>query len=98
MGERKTSTENTYSHTYLVQSRFDDDEVYTSIQTAGEIIRRIDMTDCSNEELRVYKVDIFGMIEPLEIHGCWHDLKDPLYIKVVDANGNIIFDGHGTDH
>ena len=84
-------------NTYLLQIQIDG-EVFACIRTKAEIIDRIDMLDCTDEELKVYKVDVFGCVEPLEIYGCWHNPKEPLYIKVVDTKGNIVFDGYGTDH
>ena len=83
---------------YLVQSLSDDDVLCTSLRSAAEIISRIDMRDCSNEDIRVFRIDEFGAVEPLEIHGCWHDWHDPLYIKVTDKAGNVVFSGYGTDH
>lgn len=82
---------------YLVQSMFDD-EVSISLRSQYEIISRIDMKDCSNEEMYVFDVSQYGSVKPLVIHGCWHKLSNPLYIKVTDEEGNIEFDGYGTDH
>ena len=83
---------------YLVQTLFGDGIVSAGIKTANEIINCIDMKDCNNAEFCIFKIEKFGEAEPLTIHGCWHDQKNPLYIKVVDKNGDIEFDGYGTDH
>ena len=83
---------------YLVVSKFDG-RMYALMHTANEIIHRIDMDDCYDfiSTNKLYEVTEDG-IEPLQIHGCWHDPKRPLYIKVTRKNGEIVFDGYGTDH
>ena len=83
--------------TYIVQIR-NAEETYVSILTPHEIIRRIDMSDCSGEDFCIFVSEAFGTLEPLVVHGCWHDPHDPLYIKVTRQNGEIMFDGYGTDH
>lgn len=83
---------------YLVQSMYDEGEVLLGLHTASEIIRRIDFTDCSGEQLQVYDVSKFGRVKPLVIHGTWHDPKEPLKIKVTDKRGKIVFSGYGVDH
>lgn len=83
--------------TYLVQTLIDG-EVYASLHTPGEIISRIDMQDCSNEQIYVYDISKFGKVTRLKVYGTWHDCKKPLYIKITTARGKIVFDGHGTDH
>ena len=87
---------------YLVQIHdLDSEEVYSCMETASDIIKRIDMDDCWGEcsEFVVYDVETkFGVVEKLEVHGCWHDMKNPLYIKVTHSDGTIEFDGYGTDH
>lgn len=86
---------------YIVQTRWndgDDAEVYTSMQTASEIVSRVDMYDCYDEDIAVWECDTFGELVPLQIHGTWHCLDDPLYIKATRPDGSIAFDGYGTDH
>lgn len=83
--------------TYVVQAKCDDG-IYISICSTEEIIRHIDMQDCSGEELAVFASDTFGKLESLKIHGTWHDPKNPLYIKVTRPDGTVEFDGYGTDH
>ena len=83
---------------YLVVSKYED-EMYAIMYTPSEIIHRIDMDDCYDftSTHKLYEVTEDG-VYPLVIHGCWHDFKDPLYIKVTRQNGEIVFDGYGTDH
>ena len=81
---------------YLMVVRTYDGE-YAEMETEHAIIDHIDMQDCSDEEIKVYRVNFDG-VEELEVHGCWHDFDNPLYIKVTDSNGEIVFDGFGTDH
>lgn len=52
----------------------------------------------TKREIMIYRSSSFGRIEPLKIHGIWHNFEDPLYIKVTDAGENTIFDGYGSDH
>ena len=82
---------------YFVQHRFDD-ELCISIKTAREIINRVDMSDCSDEEMEVWESTEFGKLTKLTLHGCWHDPSNPLYIKATRPDGSIAFDGYGTDH
>ncbi|MGN0485530.1 MAG: hypothetical protein ACI4HI_18480 [Lachnospiraceae bacterium] len=58
----------------------------------------ISMMDCSGDEYHIWRAVEFGKLEPLTIHGTWHNLNCPLYIKVTDPEGNIVFDGYGEDH
>lgn len=68
-----------------------------SLNTAAQIINLVDMSDCYEISFRVYDLSTGEPVE-LQIHGCWHDPKHPLYIKATDAAGNVVLDGHGTDH
>lgn len=84
---------------YLVIAKdYYSGEVFCSIQTAMKIIDRIDMSDCTYEELKVYRLTWDKEPERLVVHGAWHDPSTPLYIKVTDVDGNTVFDGYGTDH
>lgn len=84
---------------FLVQIRFHGDpETYASLMTGNQIIDRVGMYDCYDEELKVYRITEFGNIEEIKVYGTWHDMKNPLYIKGVDSKGEIVFDGFGTDH
>lgn len=72
---------------------------YADVLLPYEIIYHIDWSDCSDEEIKVYAIDDYEKEpEELEVYGAWHNLKDPLYIKVTRKDGTIEFDGYGTDH
>ncbi len=86
---------------YLVQMHdASDNSVCASMKNANEIIDMIDMEDCyADLHFEVFDVEThFGIAERLEVHGTWHDSKNPLYIKVTHSDGRIEFDGYGTDH
>lgn len=85
---------------YLVQEHAIYEPTIAYMKTAQEIIKWIDMSDCYPEiDIEVFDVETqFGVVEKLEVHGCWHNLNDPLYIKVTRSDGTIVFDGYGTDH
>lgn len=86
---------------YLVQLHdSDDNSVSASMKTAREIIDWIDMSDCYiGMHIEVFDVETqFGNVERLEVYGCWHDHRNPLYIKVTHSDGTVEFDGYGTDH
>lgn len=72
--------------------------MYSKLMAGHEIVARVDMYDCYDEELRVHRITKFGNIEEIKIYGTWHDIKNTLYIKGVDPRGEIVFDGFGTDH
>ena len=79
----------------------DDEDSYPLpvVRTKARIISNISMFDCSPYSMyRVYAIKENGDLVPLKIYGTWHNPKDPLYIKLEDPEGNIVFDGHGTDH
>lgn len=84
---------------YLVCSTFDREEYFWHINSSMEIFNRMNMADCSNEEI----VHIYLLPEngdpPMEcaFHGVWHDFKDPLRM-VIECGGQEISVGYGTDH
>ena len=82
---------------YLVCGKIDE-EYYNSIMTDYEIINRIAMWDCYDEEMEIYDIQFGKNPEKLVIYGTWHDFDNPLYIKVTDKAGKIMFDGYGTNH
>lgn len=83
---------------YFVQVLLDDNGLYNRTMTSSEIIERIDMKDCSGQEIAVFMTTEFGKIEQLKVLGCWHNLDDPLLIELVDKNNKVIISGYGTDH
>lgn len=82
---------------YLMVVKTDCGE-YATMASPMEIIMHLDMQDCTGEMIEVYKVAFGKQPEALEAYGCWYDFDNPLYIKVTDEDGNIEFDGYGTDH
>lgn len=84
---------------YLVQCRnYNTGENGVSLENTKDIINRIDLLDCYNEEILIFDVSSYDKIEKLKIHGLWHNPDNPLYIKVTNLKGEILFDGYGTDH
>lgn len=83
---------------YLMIVMCDDGGEYAEMVTTHAIIDHIDMQDCTNEEIEVYRIEYGAQPIRLNVYGCWHNMDDPLYIKVTDDNGEIEFDGYGTDH
>ena len=86
---------------YIVQTQWGGDAgVTTSIMTKKRILDIIDIFDCYPDDfwMKVFESKDFGKIDELDIHGAWHDFKNPLYIKLTRPDGSIAFDGYGTDH
>lgn len=83
---------------YLVQSKYDNGEVFSNLLTQSQIINKVNMRDCSCEEMEIFDISEFGEIKKLKVFGCWHNPKNPLYIKVENEYGETEFDGYGTDH
>lgn len=84
---------------YLVCNTFDREEYFWSIKTATEIFDRMDMADCSDEEIaHIYLLPENGD-PPIEcaFHGVWHDFDDTLKM-VIETGGQVIAVGYGTDH
>lgn len=92
----KKAEKREFLNEYLVITSIDHEQS-PSIKTAGEIIKLIEMQDCFEAEYQVFGISE-GTPIALEIHGKWHTARDPLYIKITDAAGNIIFDGYGEEH
>ena len=83
---------------FLVVTK-DEGEVYASMWTAERVLDYLGMTDCFEyDEIHVYDVREIGKVEELFLHGTWHDMDQPLYMKVTRHDGTIVFDGFGTDH
>lgn len=76
-------------------------DVFHKLMTASEIFNRMDMSDCTDEEIvEMYLVrdesEKFRML-PAEFHGTWHDFNEPLKMSIEVAD--LIVDvGYGTDH
>lgn len=80
-------------HNYLVQKLIDS-EVCGKIYTETELINYLDMSDCYDEEFRIYDISVFGEIREVHYKG-WQ--PDRL-IEIADSSGNIVASGYGTDH
>lgn len=86
------------SNKFFVQILFDDGTYIDTIKTWSDILSFVDMKDCHNCEIKVFRSCGYGKIEELEVLGCWHDHDDPLKIRLVDKCGETICFGYGTDH
>ena len=91
------SSQTDYNKKYLVQFSYDGEQSI-DLKTAGEILSIIDMLDCYPMDIEVYDVLTFGNPSHLTVFGIWHDPDNPLYMKVEDEQGKIVFDGYGTEH
>lgn len=84
---------------YLACIRFDIDEYFWRVYSAREIFNKMDLADCSGEEIiHLYLLPDNG--EPLiecAFHGIWHNPKHPLKM-VIESGGQEIECGYGTDH
>lgn len=80
-------------HNYLVQKLIDS-EVCGKIYTETELINYLDMSDCYDEEFRIYDISVFGEIREVQYKG-WQ--PDRL-IEITDGSENIVASGYGTDH
>lgn len=78
---------------FLVQKCYEAD-VCGTIYTENELISFINMSDCSDEEYRIYDISVFGNVREVHFMG-W---KYGGLIEIADSNGNIIVSGYGTDH
>jgi uncharacterized Rossmann fold enzyme len=87
--------------TYLAIKLIDGEviaRVFTERLTP-KIIADISMADCDMAPDKIYLIANDGTLILLDIHGTWHDGKNPLYIKVVNPIiQEIEFDGYGVDH
>lgn len=50
------------------------------------------------DEYYIWDISKPSRVTELVVHGCWHEPKNPLYIKVTTKRGKVVFDGYGTDH
>lgn len=84
---------------YLVCSTLDREEYFWNVYSSMEIFNRMDMADCTYEEItHIYLLPENGE-PPMEcrFHGVWHDSSDPLRM-VIECNDEVISVGYGTDH
>ena len=72
---------------------------YAQVMSAGEIFSEMDMSDCFNIEIDVYRIRPFGKRpEHCRFLGKWHDHDDPEKMEIVGSRGRTLDTGYGTDH
>lgn len=86
-------TEIIKEHKFLVQKHIEG-ETYTRICTETELISYLDMSDCSDEEYRIFDISFWGKVKEVFYRG-WQSNR---LIEVVDNDGNVVLSGYGTDH
>ena len=88
------------SKEYLVVS-CGEGQTYAAMEPASMIIEYLSMKGSYEYDYDAYRVfDINqadASLRELTIHGTGHDPERPLYIKVTDDEGNILFDGYRTE-
>ena len=83
---------------YLVFSLFDGEPETPTIRTAAEIFDRMDMDDCTGEEITKLYLIQQDDVQLCYFKGTWHDLDDPLKMTIVTRYGETVDTGWGTDH
>lgn len=96
-GKKKSPAPN-YPDRFFVHILHDDNTYSTNVYTWSQILSFVDMSDCHDDEIRVFYSPEYGKIEELEVLGTWHDPKEPLLIELVSQNREVICSGYGTDH
>lgn len=91
--ENNNANRDTEMHKFLVQKHIEG-EVCAKIYTETELISYLDMSDCSDEEYRIYDISVFGEVKEVFYKG-W---QPNCLIEVIDSDGNIIVRGYGTEH
>lgn len=71
-----------------------DNERYSTIMTADELIHYIDMSDCFDEDWCIWEITTFGQVEHIQYMG-W---QPGCVIEFVNDKGEIVLSGYGTDH
>jgi len=70
--------------------------------TEYDAIRRISLTDIMYGNYAIHRVSIDDnnkvVFSETKVFATWHNPNNPLYIKVCDKDGEILFEGYGTDH
>lgn len=86
-------TEEIKMHRFLVQKNIEG-EVYVRLYTETELISYLNLSDCSDEEYRIFDISTFEEIKEVFYKG-WQPCN---LIEIADSNGNIVLSGYGTDH
>ena len=75
-----------------------DGEEWSEIMTADAIFSMMDMDDCVDIAIDVWKIRGYGEAPvPCSFLGTWHNLKDPLRMEI-RSEDRIEAVGYGTDH
>ena len=82
---------------FVVQRIIEGEHVAPKVMSASEIFDMMDMADCYDIQIVIWKFDDFGK-EPkrCEFLGVWSNAKDPLRMVIVCENK--VWVGYGTDH
>lgn len=91
--ETSEQTEVIKEHKFLVQKHIEG-ETYTRICTETELISYLDMSDCSDEEYKIFDISVLGEVKEVFYQG-W---QPNCLIEVVDGEGNVVLSGYGSDH
>lgn len=91
--EKTDHTEVIKKHKFLVQ-KYIEGEMYTKICTETELISYIDMSDCHDEEYRIFDISVFGEVREVFYKG-W---QPRCLIEIADSDGNVVLGGYGTEH
>ena len=76
-----------------------EDEEWSKIMTADEIFAMMDMSDCFDIHINIWRINGFGeALTECCFLGTWcADMKDPLRMEI-RADDGIVAVGYGTDH
>ena len=88
-------------NSYLVFILDADGTEWASIMTSYKIFDRMDMNDCSGEQITSIYLLRPGKKKRLiecEFNGTWHNLRDPLLMTITDNKGRVLDSDYGTDH
>lgn len=86
-------------NSYLVLMRVDCGDCVAEIMTPDRIFDMMDMSDCYDIDIDVYRIIDFGFEpEPCTFYGTWSDPSDPLKMWIEGDDGTVYDVGHGTDH
>ena len=83
---------------YLVYLSYDGERPDPNVMTAMEVFNLMDMSDCSGARI----VSLFLLEPPNDPVPCAFLGKwccdDPLCMKIVGPDGDVLDEGYGTDH
>lgn len=83
--------------TKFLVNAISDGEEWSKIMTAAEIFEMMDMSDCYDIDIDVWKINGWGQaLTECCFLNCWHDPSDPLKMQIRWVGG--METGYGTDH